>query len=426
MHNTFVRQEGGLVVYRQKTYVAPMSDAVADAPFWFRDRAVCVAEYHVINRENKTNSARIALNFGNENKKPFQLQEVKEGVLVVRGDRVLAVIDTRKADPLAVKREAEGVILSGEMPGGSMGQCFVYFPAWKVDPKDYAVLLKGNPRNYDSLLKGEDAAGRVVSYWTKLLEPAMQIEVPDALLTNIIRASQVHCMLAARCEDRGKQIAAWTSADRYGPLESESNSIIRGMDMNGQTDFARRSLDFFLKLCNKQGFITTGYTLVGTGEILWTLGEHYDRTRDRVWMKKVAPEVVRICQWVIRQREKTKRLDARGQKVPEYGLTPPGVTADWNRYDYRFFNDAQYYAGLEYAGRALADIGDPAAPAILEDAKQYREDIVRAFRWTQARSPVVPLNNGIWVPVGPSLLDCLRRSRAILSKAGQYDKETLR
>ena len=209
MHNTSVSQGGGLVVYRQKSYVAPMSDAVAGTPFWFRDRAVCVAEYGVINRENKANPARIALNFSNEKKKPFQLQEVKEGVLVVQGDRVIALIDTRKADPLAVKREAESVVLSGEMPGRSMGQCFAYFPAWKVDPKDYALLLKGNPRNYDSLVKGEDAAGRVVSYWTKLLEPAMQIEVPDALLTDIIRASQVHCMLAARNLDRGARIAAW-------------------------------------------------------------------------------------------------------------------------------------------------------------------------------------------------------------------------
>ncbi len=148
------------------------------------------------------------------------------------------------------------------------------------------------------------------------------------------------------------------------------------------------------------------YTLVGTGEILWNLGEHYQRTGDRAWMQKVAPDVVRICQWVIRQREKTKRLDANGQKVPEYGLMPPGVSADWNRFAYRFFNDAQYYRGLEMAGKALADIGDPAAPAILKDAKEYREDIARAYHMMQAKSPVVPLKNGTWVPANPSLLGC--------------------
>ena len=58
------------------------------------------------------------------------------------------------------------------------------------------------------------------------------------------------------------------------------------------------------------------------------------------------------------------------------------------------------------AGRALADIGDPAAPAILEDAKQYREDIARAYHAMQAKTPVVPLKNGTWVPADPSLLGC--------------------
>ena len=70
---------------------------------------------------------------------------------------------------------------------------------------------------------------------------------PDEFLTNVIRASQVHCMLAARSEDRGRRVAPWISSDRYGPLESEANSVIRGMDLLGQSDFARRGLEFFIK-----------------------------------------------------------------------------------------------------------------------------------------------------------------------------------
>jgi hypothetical protein len=116
--------------------------------------------------------------------------------------------------------------------------------------------------------------------------------------------------------------------------------------------------------------------------------------------------VVRICQWIMRQREKTRQLGPHGEKRPEYGLMPPGVTADWDRFAYRFFNDAQYCAGLEQAGLALADIGDPAAPAILEDARNYREDIRRAFHWTQARTPVNALDNGTCVPADPSFLNC--------------------
>jgi hypothetical protein len=392
--------DGGMV-YHETSLVAPMSDTKPGLPLWLRDRAMCVADYHIRNGGNEAAPAKLALRIANDKQKPFTLQDVKEGVLVVAEDRVVALVVTDDAAPLTVKREADGVVLSGSLAAEGVAHCDVYFPGWKVAPRDYASLLKVDGRG--SLLS------RVESYWRALFEPAMQIEIPDEFLSNIIRASQVHCMMAARCEERGSRIAAWTAATVYGPLESESNSIIRGMDLNGQSDFARRSLDFFLALGSKEGFITTGYTLVGTGEVLWTLGEHYARTRDREWMKNVAPEVVRVCQWVMRQRAKTKRLDARGQKAPEYGLMTPGVSADWDRFAYRFFNDAQFCAGLELAGRALADVGDPAAPAILADAKQYREDIVRAYRRAQACTPVVRLENGTWAPGDVALMNCLGR-----------------
>jgi hypothetical protein len=212
-------------------------------------------------------------------------------------------------------------------------------------------------------------------------------------------------MLAARNEERGRYISPWISADRYGPLESESQAVIRGMDMTGCNDFARRGLEFFLKRYNAQGFLTTGYTLVGTGENLWTIAEHRTRCDDREWFSRITPQLVKTCKWIVAQREKTRRLDADGNKMPEYGLMPPGVTADWDRYAYRFYNDAQYCLGLEAIAQKLAAAGHPDAPALLADAKQYREDLLRAYRWTQARCPVVALSNGTWTPNHPAMLD---------------------
>jgi hypothetical protein len=46
----------------------------------------------------------------------------------------------------------------------------------------------------------------------------------------------------------------------------------------------------------------------------------------------------------------------------------------------------------------------PDAAAIRQDAGQYADDIRRAFRWAQGRAPVVPLNDGTWVPGYPALL----------------------
>jgi hypothetical protein len=398
----------GNVSYQQTAMVAPVGDAPAGGPAWLRERAMGVIDYVVKNNGTAAADARLSLSFAAlDQKKPLQYQTVPEGLIVRGGERLLAFIDIRKTAALTWKIEADGTfVFSGKLAAGAETACTVYVPAWKAGPDDFATLAGGAPW-----------APRVESYWKSLLAPAMQIEIPDEFLGNLIRASQVNCMLAARNQQRSRYVVPWISAIHFAYPESEANSIMRGMDMTGHPEFARRGLEFYLKEANPAGFITilvhnkvanisSGYTLVGTGEILWTLGEHYQRTRDQAWLRKVAPDVVRICQWLIRQREKTKRLDARGEKVPEYGLMPPGVSADWNRFAYRFFNEAQYYRGLEMAGRALAEVGDPAAAAILQDAKTYREDIARAYHAMQAKTPVVPLRNGTWVPADPSLLGC--------------------
>jgi len=120
--------------------------------------------------------------------------------------------------------------------------------------------------------------------------------------------------------------------------------------------------------------------------------------------QKVAPEVARVCQWIVQQREKTQKINAYGEKVPEYGLMPPGVAADWNRFGYRSYNQGNFYAGLYGAACCLADIGHQDANSLLGSAVQFRGDIQRAYQWTQQHSPVVPLSNGTWVPYYPSFV----------------------
>jgi hypothetical protein len=381
------------MVYRQRTFVAPVGkEPPSEAPDWLREKALCVAEFTVENTGNENARGLLTLTLL-EGNQPAAWQRVKEGLIVTAGKRLVAFLDAGEVRLLTVLPESGSVAVTGVLPAHGIERISVYLPAWGVDAQDYSIFKTG-----------DGWAERVEAYWDGLLAGAMQVELPDRLLSDIIRASQVHCMLAARNEDRGARVSPWISSDRYGPLESESNSIIRGMDLMGHEDFARRSLEFFIKRYNRAGFLTTGYTLVGTGEHLWTLAEHVERTQDLAWLRRVAPEVTRVCEWIVRQRGKTKRLDAYGERVPEYGLMPPGVSADWNRYAYRFFNDAQYCAGLQKAASLLATIDDEAAPLLLAEAENYREDIVRAYRWTQARSPVVKLQDGTFVPASPAIL----------------------
>ena len=391
---TSVDQNG--VVYRTRTFVAPLDDEPpASAPDWLRDRAVCVVEYTAENTRPVAAEALLVLTLLNQTDKQQHVapRAVNDGIVVSADDRLLVFIDTSHTGPLATSSDAAATFLSGTLPPGGKARAVAYIPANKTRPESYTALKD----------QAQPLAEKTKRYWQTLMAKAAQINLPDELLTNVIRASQVHIMLAAGNEENGSRVDVWTSADRYGSLESESQPIIRGMDMMGQQDFARRGLDFFIARYNKSGFLTTGYTMMGSGWHLWTLAEYVDRWQDQKWLQSVAPEVARLCHWIVEQRQKTKCTDIHGQKTPNYGLTPPGVIADWARFTNTTFQAAHYCAGLREAARVLAEIDHPDAEALANDATAYRDDILRAYRWTQARSPVVPRGDGTWVTAQPPI-----------------------
>ena len=48
-------------------------------------------------------------------------------------------------------------------------------------------------------------------------------------------------MLAARNIERSEYVVPWISSVHFGYPESEANAVIRGMDLAGHTEFARRA-----------------------------------------------------------------------------------------------------------------------------------------------------------------------------------------
>jgi hypothetical protein len=161
-------------------------------------------------------------------------------------------------------------------------------------------------------------------------------------------------------------------------------------------------LDFFIHRYSTNGFLTTGYTTFGTAWHLWMLGEHYQLTRDKAWLRQIAPEIARIGHWIVRQTEKTQKLDAHGKPAPESGLMPPGVLADWNSFAYHFAMNAYYAAALRELGDALGDIGHKDAGFFKRHAAELKANTLRAYAWTQSRAPALALRDGTWIPHYPS------------------------
>ncbi len=373
----------------QQVFVAPI-DEPGENPARIGRRGICVAEFRLSNR--RANPAPVSLSFDiqtNERKnQPAKLSTVPAGVRLEGDSGPFGLIAIPSAGPLTHHISEGRFELSGDLPPQASADFVVFL--WT--PGDDGAV----PAEVIALRRDAE------TYWKAVLASTTQIETPDPFLNDLIRSSQVRCLIAARNEGDGTRIAPWIAAMSYGPLESEAHSVIRGMDYLGHSDFARCGLDYFIHRYNPEGFLTTGYTTFGTAWHLWTLGEHFQLTGDSSWLKSHATELARVGDWIVRQTAKTRKVNPQGEKVPEYGLMPPGVLADWNSFAYHFCMNAYYYAALRELGTALEGIGHPKAGNFLTQADALRDDLLRSYRWTRARSPVLPLRNGTWIPAYPS------------------------
>ncbi len=392
---TEVREDG--VIYRQRTYVAPYDDeSLKRGPSWMKRWAVCVAEFAVENPQSHDANISLKIEFWADATKQqtATLQQTSWGAIAWKDGRIIACIDTTGTPALQTEIDGGSFLLHGPMRANGRAACTVYIATCELSPEKAASLRSGA-----NLWRN-----RVVTHWDEVMTEALQLTIPEPLLSDIIRAAQVDCLIATRYRDDGAQLIPWIAATSYGPMESEAQAIIYGMDSMGYHDFARRAHEFYISQYNAAGYLTTGYTIIGTGYHLKALGRHYGFAHDTDWFRKIALEAARACRWVIKQRSLTKRLDVRGQEVPEYGLMPPAVIADWNTYTYRFFSNALFSEGLYDTGLALESIQYPGATHLVKDAEDFRKEVLRAYRWTQSRTPALPLSNGNWVPGYPATL----------------------
>ena len=416
-----IQTTDGVMVYRQRTFVAPIASPPTPLPAGEgRTPSVCVAEFTVTNTGVNPAKANLGISLMADAPKQLAAQMHKSGAdwIATHEGRLLAAVSVEDVPALQVEANGGALTISGELDPKQTVRVWAYLPAWDAKPEDATFAGRGlvprpapgdHPAGYEPppYNHGEALLVATRAYWEWQLASAMQVEIPDPLLANVIRASQVHCLLAARSEAEGERVAAWISSDRYGPLESEAHAVIRGMDEFGHRDYARRSLEFFIKRYNPSGYLTTGYTMMGTGWHLWTLAEHYRLTGDDTWLRQNAPEVARVCRWIAAQRQKTAGHEAQGTDLPLSGLVPPGVVADWAMYANRFYMDGNYCVGLREAARALEEVGQPDAKALEDDAEGLRQALVRGVRWNQSHSPVRTRQDGMSAPFCAGILECL-------------------
>jgi hypothetical protein len=328
-------------------------------------------------------------------------------ITVAESDAQFAVchVDTHGKGVLDLWPPLNQVRYTVELGPGEAHTIHTVIPGWSL-PAEQAATLRG--LNYDRML------AETAQYWKALRARSMQVELPDQHLERIFHASQHHFLLAMTKDGKRREYYPNTAMLRYGSIGSESSPIIQALDMRGMHDRARDCLRAWLSTQgdlmpagdyrSKEGGFYRFWPIytVDQGAVLWALAEHYLYTRDQAWLREVAPQIVAGCDFLIRERNRTRQPDAGRRKPLWSGLAPAGCVADPRDWEYSFMLNAYFYLGLKKSALVLAEVDPANAKRIAAEASDYLAAIRAALRESIALSPVTRLRDGSSVPSVPS------------------------
>ena len=235
------------------------------------------------------------------------------------------------------------------------------------------------------------------AFWEQKLAAAASIRVPEKRVDEMIRAGLLHLDIISYGLEPNGPVGATIGV--YSPIGSESSPIIQFYDSVGWHKLAERSLQFFLDKQHENGFIQNfGGYMLETGGALWSMGEHYRYTRDQKWLRRVQPNLLKACEFLLAWRARNKKPELVGKG---YGLIE-GKVADPEDQFRQFMLNGFAYVGMQRVGEMLAGINPKEAKRWTAEAAAWRADIRKILDIVTAESPVIPLGDGTWSPTCPA------------------------
>lgn len=370
---------------------------------------------------NTTNTEQMAdLNLKYSINTPISLQ--KDGVIIVQSVDSNGLTALRGI--ISMDRPTGGGVVNWKVKAGegSESPAILHWQE-KLKPGEtrtvyfktpFVELLDAGELKRLKEIRFEQETRAVLDYWRTRLAKGMQIEVPDEALNNFYKANLWHNVITT---DRDPQTGLYNqgvATVRYRVFANETVMIARSMDMRGEHVEAERFLEPMLhyqghealkgRFSSKDGVFhsagdyTHGEYAMNHGFTLWGVADHYLLTRDRAYLQRVAPKLVKGCDFLIKERAST--MGKPGSVI--YGLSPASSLEDVVEYQYWFATNAYFYLGMKRTALALADIGHPEAGRIAAEVEKYRRDIEAGAREATTRAAVVPLRDGNYIPYVPS------------------------
>jgi hypothetical protein len=219
---------------------------------------------------------------------------------------------------------------------------------------------------------------RVLEAWRADLDAATSLRTPEPRVNEARRAWLAYASLDV--DKLNGILEPHDGAGFYEQVYGYSAALYpHALDLWGRHEEARRIIESLLTLQAPDGLFTSHFGTPDPGALLFAMSEHYMLTADAEWLRRVARNMVRMCDWIAAKRRESMTPPGAPRTVT-YGLIKFRPYCDFPGGTYDYFGDAYCAAGLEKAARALAAIGlTGESGRIAREAEAYRADILASM-----------------------------------------------
>ena len=418
---TWYERDG--VRYDQYAFATPLRGSLPpEGRIPAEEPVALMLRFRLTNVTNKTRTAALPIQVETRpddqpKTEPLALRDDLIFSALPEGNQLRMYVNANSAAKLTAK--ADRVLCEVELPAMGSKEFFITIPfLTELEPAQVAQL-KG--------LDFEKQRAMIAGYWRKRQSEGCRIVTPEPMINDFYSAHASHLLINTENEVGGTGcMMAKVGTFGYGVYSNESVMMIVDLDRRGYHDIAEKALETFIRYQGTVPFpgdySTTEGVFYGAngyqdggynqhhGWVMWGMAEHYWFTRDDKWLDRVAPNLVKACDWIIGQRNRTKTDERVGIRAIEHGLLPPGSLEDIGDWRSWMSNNVYSYWGLASVARALAERNHPEAKRLRKEAEDYRRDIRNAFLEAMVRSPVVHLRGWACIPSIPS--EVHRRGRS--------------
>jgi hypothetical protein len=386
-----------------------------------REILVTVARWRLKNESGREESVRLAFRIGEAVSGQSLFKEppaypapllFKHPFVVETGGKILLRAGVAEA-AVALKPVARAGGPSGTAPAGQ--ELTIDFRLKPGEEKTVDVFIPYFPAGAEKTgdlerLAVEPQLEVFRNFWTRELNRRAQFIVPEKRIRDSYRASLAYNMILTDRNPKGFSVPHPDATAYEHVWAGDSGCIIHAADRLGYRDDAEAYLDYFLarqgqrapegEVSSADGFFSgdvPGLRWMGeNGFILWAMAEHYKLTGDRAWLRRVAPKMIKSCDWIIRERTRTKAM-TNGERPRHYGLLPKGRASDNAELNYFYWTDTYSYGGLRGTADILPEIGlGQEAARLRAEADDYKASLLDSVERSILRETNPP-----FFPQGP-------------------------